>query len=183
MAWGNPEQLDVDRNLVDRFNSVNPGVHVDLLVVPGSSYGYKSTLMMATATAPDVLRVDHYNFPHLVRCGYFTDLTPYAQADNAFHATDFWPETIRECEFDGRLYGLNVLFGGIVLYYNKALIKAAGLEDPYEAYKHGRWTWERFRRYAKTMTSFAADREPRTFGTLVPGLPTITLFLRGFGGE
>ena len=168
MAWGNPQQLGVEQQLCDAFNRENPDVHVTLLRVPGTAYRSKAVVMLATGTAPDVLRIDHYDFPALQKKAYFTDLTPYIASDPGFHRSDFWPQTIEEGTVDGRLFGLNVLFGGILVYYNRTLVERAGLEDPYAVYKRGAWTWEEFRRYSIALSHPALAGEAGSFGALVP---------------
>jgi len=183
MAWGNPEQIKTEEDLIGRFNAENPKIHVSLMTVPSSSYQQKVTLMLATGTAPDVMRVDHYYFPKLVEDDYFTDLTPYAQGDPTFKESDFWPTAIAEGTYKGKLYGLNVLFGGEVTYYNKSLFKAAGLTDPWVLAQRGEWTWETFRKDAIALTKFGPDGEPLTFGELTPGMPTLTAIVRGFGAD
>ncbi|CAN5720684.1 sugar ABC transporter substrate-binding protein [soil metagenome] len=182
MAWGNPEQLGVERDFVERFNRENPDLLVRLVTVPGSSYGQKMTTMLVSRTAPDVMRVDHYNFPAMQKKGFFRDLTPLAAADPGFHRDDFYPTAIGEGTVDGRLYGLNVLYGGILIYYNKTLFRQAGLEDPYALYGRGEWTWDRFRASAIALTRFE-NGKAKTFGTLIPGFPTNVPLVRAFGGE
>src|SRR5690349_8503942 len=66
MAWGSPEQLGVEQQLVDEFNRRNSDVRVRLFKVPQSAYLNKAIIMLASRTAPDVIRIDHYNFPDLV---------------------------------------------------------------------------------------------------------------------
>ncbi|HSH95853.1 MAG TPA: sugar ABC transporter substrate-binding protein [Roseimicrobium sp.] len=182
MAWGNPEQLGVEQQMVDAFNSKNPDLHVKLFKVPGSSYGVKMTTMLVSGTAPDVLRVDHYNFPSFQKKGYFRDLTELAANDTGFKREDFYPATLQEGTVDGRLYGLNVLFGGILIYYNKTLFQKAGLDDPYELSKRGEWTWDRFRESAVKLTQME-DGKPKVYGTNVPGFPTSVPAVYGFGGR
>jgi multiple sugar transport system substrate-binding protein len=183
MAWGNPEQLGVEQEMIDRFNGQNPDLHVRLFRVPGSAYGQKMVLMLASRTAPDVLRVDHYNFPALAAKGYFQDLTEFAKKDTGFREGDFFPTAIDEGKIGDRLYGLNALFGGVIMYYNKTLFKQAGLEDPYELWKRGEWTWERYRQTAKALTRFDAQGKPRVFGTAIPPFPATSVAVWGFGGD
>lgn len=152
MAWGNPEQMALEERLCDEFNQKNPDVHVSFLKVPAAEYGLKMMLMLASHSAPDVMRVDHYNFPRLVKKGYFHDLTDLAAQDPTFHREDFFPQAIQECLYNDKLYGLNVLFGGVLIYYNKSMFREAGLEDPAELAKNGNWTWERFRDSAMRMS-------------------------------
>jgi multiple sugar transport system substrate-binding protein len=184
MAWGNPEQLGVEQQLCDVFNLENSDLHVSLLRVPGSAYRSKAVVMLATGTAPDVLRIDHYDFSMLQERAYFKDLTPFTASDPNFHVSDFWPQTIEEGTVKGRLFGLNVLFGGILVYYNQTLIERAGLEDPYALFKRGGWTWDAFRTYAKSMSRPASGGEPETFGALIPTtVSMVAPVIWGFGGD
>lgn len=182
MAWGNPEQLNVERQFVSKFNRQNPDLHVKLFTVPASSYGQKMTTMLVSGTAPDVLRVDHYVFPSMQQKGFFQDLTELAAKDKAFDPNDFFPQAIEEGTVDGRLYGLNALFGGVLIYYNKTLMKQAGLEDPYALYQRGEWTWERYRDHARKLTRFENGR-PKVFGTDVPGFPGSVTAIWAMGGD
>lgn len=187
MAWGNPEQMALEQHLCEEFNQKNPDVHVSFLRVPGDEYGLKMMLMLASHTAPDVMRVDHYNFPSLVEKGYFLDLTDLANADTSFHRNDFFPQAIDECLYKGRLFGLNVLFGGVLIYYNKSMFREAGLDDPADLAKRGQWTWDRFRISAIKMTKRDADGHPTQFGFGAPGsgstFPVLACAIWGFGGD
>ncbi|RYG37593.1 sugar ABC transporter substrate-binding protein [bacterium] len=182
MAWGNPQQLQVERDFVALFNRENPDLYVRLVTVPGSSYGQKMTTMLVSRTAPDVMRVDHYVFPAMQKKGFFADMTGLAADDPSFRASDFYPTALEEGTVDGRLYGMNVLYGGILIYYNKTMFRLAGLEDPYELWRKGEWTWERFRASAKALSTQENGR-PKTFGTTAPSFPTNVPLLRAFGGE
>lgn len=184
MAWGNPEQLNLEQHLCDLFNRRNPDVFVRLLRVPGSAYLNKQIVMLATGTAPDVMRVDRYYFPSLVEKHYFTDLTPYARADPGYHLSDFWPLANEEDTYQGKLYAVNTLFGGVMMFYNKTLVRTAGIVDPYVAWKHGTWTWDEFRKDAIAMTKFAGNGDPSQFGCLEPNsMPTVTPVIWAFGGD
>ncbi len=183
MAWGNPQQLALEESLCDQFSKQNPGIHVRFLRLPSSAYQNKMVLMLASHTAPDVMRVDHYNFPSMVRKDYFLDLDPFAKADRDFHESDFFPTAISECKFHGRLYAMNVLFGGIILSYNKNLLHKAGLEDPFQLWKRGEWTWDKYREYARRMTSRNREGKYLTFGAAIPSFPTNLLPVRAYGGE
>ncbi len=182
MAWGNPEQMALEEQLCQEFGRENPDVEVKFFRVPGSAYLNKAIVMFASRTAPDVVRIDHYNFPDLVRKNYFLDLTTLAKKDDGFRETDFFPTTIAEAKYKGGLYGLNVMFGGEIMYYNKTLIKQAGLEDPYELSKRGEWTYDRFLKHAISLTKRQGNRVA-TFGCAVPTFPMNVPTIWAFGGE
>ena len=82
MAWGNPEQLALEEQLCERFNFQQSEIHVRFLKVPGSAYANKSVVMLASDTAPDVMRVDHYNFANLQKKRFFLDLSSLATKDS-----------------------------------------------------------------------------------------------------
>ncbi len=183
MAWGNPEQLALEQKLCDQFNAENSDVHVSFLKVPGSAYLNKAIVMFASRTAPDVVRIDHYNFPQLFHREYFHDLTDFAKNDPSFHESDYEPAALDECKVNGRLYGLSVLFGGVLIYYNKTLFKQAGLEDPWELYRRNEWTYDKFRIVAKRLTRMQKDGHASQFGFLLPTFPMNVPIIRAFGGE
>jgi multiple sugar transport system substrate-binding protein len=182
MAWGNPEQLEVERQMIADFNRKNPDLYVKLFTVPANSYHQKMVMMLASGTAPDVMRVDMYNFPKLAKRNYFYDLTDLAVRDQDFKESDFFPAAISESKTTGRLLGLNVLGGGHVMYYNKTLMKAADLEDPFVLSQRGEWTFEKFREYAKRITTIEGGK-PVRYGYVLPLWPGYVPFVWGFGGD
>lgn len=183
MAWGNPQQLEVEEMLIERFNQRNPHIEVRLFKVPQSAYANKMIIMLATDTAPDLMRVDHYNFPALVEREYFHPLCDLVAADPDFRFEDFFPQAIQEGMYQGRFYGVNVLFGGIILYYNKTLVEKHGLEDPFELWERGEWTWDRFREHAIAMTTKRPDGRYATFGASMPASVIYPALVWSFGGE
>ncbi len=183
MAWGNPEQLALEQEMCEDFNRQNPDIHVSFVRVPASAYKNKMVVMFASRTSADVVRVDHYNFPQLVKKDYFYDMTSLAEKDPTFKSSDFFPQCIEEETVNGRMYGMNVLFGGILVYYNKTMLKDAGLEDPYELSQKGQWTWDRYREYAIKMTKFGPNGKPLKFGTQSPGMPVNLIPIWAFGGD
>jgi multiple sugar transport system substrate-binding protein len=183
MAWGNPEQLALEQRFCNEFNAQNPDLHVRFVMVPGSAYVNKAVVMFASRTAPDLVRIDHYNFPNFVRKHYFLDLSKLAAADPGFHAADFFPQAIEEATYKGGFYGLNQGFGAEVIYYNKTMVKGAGLEDPYALYLRGEWTWDRYRQYAIAMTKRDESGRVTQFGCAVPQFPMNLPVIWAFGGD
>ncbi|MBS1708715.1 MAG: sugar ABC transporter substrate-binding protein, partial [Armatimonadetes bacterium] len=182
MAWGNPEQLKLEEELCAEFNHQNPDLHVTFIKVPNSAYANKAVVMFASRTAPDVVRIDHYEFPRLVRKGYFYNLKPLADTDPEFKYADYVDLAIDEAKYQGGWYGANTMYGAELIYYNKTMVRAAGLEDPYVLHKRGEWTWDKFREYALAMTK--VDKSGRTvqFGCEIPLFPMETPVLWAFGG-
>lgn len=182
MAWGNPEQIEVEQRLVDQFNRENPDLYVTLFKVPQGAYQNKMVVMMASRTAPDIIRIDHYAFPNYVRKEYFHEMDSLAAADPGFRREDFFPQALEEGTYEGKLYGMNSMPGGIIMYYNKTMFRKAGLEDPYELWQRGEWTWDRVRDAAVKLTTRENGR-PRTFGLEIPSGTNTAIVLWAFGGD
>lgn len=183
MAWGNVQQLNLEQRLVDEFNKRNPDVKVKLFKVPANSYKNKMIVMFASRTSPDVVRVDHYDFPQLSERNYFRDLEPFIERDAEFKKSDYFPLAIEECLVDGRMQGLNVLFGGGIMFYNKKLIRDAGLEDPFVLWNRGEWTYDKALEYAVKLTKFDSTGRPIQFGINMPPMPFYLAVIQAFGGR
>ena len=182
MAWGNPEQLDAEMQLVKEFERRRPDIHVRLTLVPGSAYYQKLQIMLASGTAPDVFRCDHYQFPAYAHRGYFMPLTKFLAADKDFRLDDYFDHTVREGMYKGEFYGPSVLFGSRVIYYNKTAFAKEGLADPYVLYKRGEWTMDQFLEAAKRLTKYDERGMPTHFGVLANVLDAWT-FVWAFGGD
>jgi multiple sugar transport system substrate-binding protein len=178
MAWGNLQQLNAERDIIRLFNQKcareGKKIRVELFMPPAGGYAQKLRLMLASGDAPDVMRLDHYEFPSIVPRGCLRDLTDYAQNDPELNVDDFHPAVMRENLYKGRIYGFNVMFGPLVCYYNKDLFARAGLADPYDLWKqdvatgtYDRWTWARFEQDAQALTIRRGDRTTQ-WGFLFP---------------
>lgn len=61
--------------------------------------------------------------------------------------------------FKNKLYGIATFSSTnpIVIYYNKALFKSNGLEDPLELYNAGKWTWSKILSMGREVTNSERD--------------------------
>lgn len=182
MAWGNPEQIALEKQIAAEFEKSHPHIHVHFFMVPGSSYADKLQLMLASRTAPDVMRADRYYFPALARKEYFYPLDALVAREKPGFLDDFLPLVLDEGRWDGKLYALNVLFGSVMVYYNKKLFEAAGMTDPYQLYKKGEWNWETFVENAKDLTERANGRTSQYGANMVP-FPMYASVVWNHGGD
>lgn len=74
-----------------------------------------------------------------------------------FSAETYYPED-----------AIPVIWGMFVIYYNKDMVREAGLEDPYELYQADEWTWEKFEEIAKRLTADVdADGQIDVWGSTI----------------
>lgn len=164
MAWGSPEQQSTDYALLKKFEQQHPHIKVDFILVPGGDYHRKLQVMLASNTEPDVFKMDLYYLPKYFPYGYFEPLDDFDANDPAFSFDDFYPITKNELTYQGKIYGLNTLFGGKIIYYNKDAFRAAGLPDPFEQFQQGQWTLDAFLHAAKTLTTRDQEGNIQQFG-------------------
>lgn len=182
MAWGDPQQMRVERRVADAFEKHYPHIRVQIVTVPPSHYAEKLQLMLASHTATDVMRVDRFYFQALAEKEYFLPLEPFIAREPAGFLDDFLPITVEECRQQDSIQALNVLFGPVLLYYNKALFQIAGLPDPYALYRQGRWTWDAFVEAAQRLTKREGGR-PVQFGSTMPTFPLYASIVWNHGGD
>ena len=183
MAWGNPPQLALEKRFCEAFMQENPGIRVKFIQTPSSAYRDKMILMLASRTAPDVMRVDSFDFPALVAKDYYHPLDGLIANDPTYRQADYFPVAVQEGRYRGRQYGVNVLFGSPVVYYNKDLLQKAGLEEPYALWRRGEWTWDAYLRYARAMTTKDARGKPLSFGSWINGFALQCATVYSFGGD
>ncbi len=97
-----------------------------MVAVPGSETDIaKLTTAVRGGTGPDVYELDRFTVAERAAAGVLTDLTQYGAADLASNYLDFaWKEAL----FKGKPYALPDDTDARVLYYNKDMLQAAGVD-------------------------------------------------------
>jgi len=181
MTWGNPTQVATDKAVLERFMELNPDIVVEAITAPGGPYHQKLQVMLASNTAPDVFKMDLYWLPKYFPYGYFMPLNELDAKDPDFSFDDFYAQTKEELSYNGKIYGLNTLFGGKMMYYNKTAFQKAGLPDPWEQQQRGEWTFDAMLHAAKTLT-VQGDRRIERFGIRLDQ-GDLWWIIWGFGGD
>jgi multiple sugar transport system substrate-binding protein len=121
-----PPDTDSEKHIVDAFNKQSNTTCVKMVAVPGSETDIaKLTTAVRGGTGPDVYELDRFTVAERAAAGVLTDLSPYGAADMGKNYLDFaWKEAL----FKGKPYALPDDTDARVLYYNKDLLKAAGID-------------------------------------------------------
>ena len=149
---GHEEDLDA---IVAAFEEENPDITVEVETVPYADYFTKLQTAVAGGTVADTFELNYENFVTYASNG---SLAPLEGVDTDLYA----PSLLEAFQLDGTQYGLPASFSNVVLYYNKDLFDAAGLEYP-----TADWTWEDEQAAAERLTDTAAgvwgDYQPISF--------------------
>lgn len=146
MMWGDPDELAVWQTIVDEFQAANPGIKVNVDVSDWDSYWSKLQTLFAGGTPPDVFAMDAPLYPDWQSRGVLLNLQPYLDAEPTL-LDGFYPVTLQAYQREDGYYGLPRDFQTIVLFYNKDMFDATGLDYPTDE-----WTMDNLREAAKALT-------------------------------
>jgi multiple sugar transport system substrate-binding protein len=146
-------------NLVQKFYQTeftpsHDGIAVNVTSTAGGNFNDKITTLMAGGTPPDMMYVQDYMASSWVSKNVLTDLSPYANADKSGIVQQNWPNAIGFFQLGGKLFGLPKDFSSMVIYYNKDLFAAAGVNAPGNA----GWTWDDFLAASHKLTKQSASQ-------------------------
>ncbi|MFE4464627.1 ABC transporter substrate-binding protein [Oerskovia sp. NPDC056781] len=149
---GHEKDLDT---IVAAYEKANPDVDVQVETIPYADYFTKLQTAFAGKTVADVVDLNYENFVSYAESGA---LAPLEDVD----AAPYKDTLLESFTHDGTQYGLPSSYSNVVLYYNKALFDAAGLDYP-----TADWTWADEQAAATALTDTVAgvygDFQPVTF--------------------
>ena len=176
--WGSYEEWGMWREIVDLFHEKNPDVWVKLNYIP-DGYDDKIRLLLAADSAPDIMLIQDEPFPAYANYGKFTDLTDWVYGPDApvDWDTAFWPTIVESFKYKGRVMGLPVWGGNVLVYYNREMFRDLGVEPPEDD-----WDFDGFIAKAKELTrDLDGDGRLDTFGFSLPGWIYFLPWTFGFG--
>lgn len=145
--------------LIEAFEAANPDIKVELIDIASADYTQKLTVMLNGGNDLDVVWIkDGDTTPSIAARGQLEDLTPYIEQDGVdLAAYNGVAETLN---MDGKQVALPISTGYYVLYYNKDIFDAAGVEYP-----SNDMTWAEFEELAGKVTS--GEGNDKKYGGLI----------------
>ena len=161
--WAGGHELEIERQVADRYEALYPGVRVVLESAPN---GYEERLLTSIAAGrpPDVYLMDSPDIPTFVERGLALDLAPYREA-LGFRSDSVFGPVADAFRRGGSIFALPKDFTPMVLYANRAVLDAAGVGELLPPGAAGGWTWTDFRRAAEGVVADTdGDGRPDVFG-------------------
>jgi ABC-type glycerol-3-phosphate transport system substrate-binding protein len=163
------------KKVLDGFMAANPTIKVNLNIQPAEQYWDKLQTQFAGGQAPDISLINADWIVPAASRGMFVDLKPYFDK-NPDLLSDLWYPMEQDWGYNGGIYGGLLYAGGQMLYVNKTLLAAAGLDMP-----TADWTWDDLHTMAVTLT----DESKQQYGVHIsPINPPYwsSSFIHGAGG-
>ncbi len=126
--WDN-NQKPVYQQCADAFHAANPNITVKISQYSWDDYWQNLTTGFVAGTAPDVFANHLSKYPEFVTQGQLVPLDATFAKDGV--KTDIYQKGLADLWVgqDGKRYGLPKDFDTVAIFYNKALVKAAGYAD------------------------------------------------------
>lgn len=149
-----PEQQAVEQevydNAVESYNLANAGVsQLKIVYIPrGNGYEYENKINAGAASQelPDAIFMDG---PTVANYVHSSIIQPIGQYFSQEELDEFVPSIITQGTVNGELYAVGPSESSVVLYCNKDVFDAAGIEIPQT--KEEAWTWKEVYEYAKLL--------------------------------
>jgi multiple sugar transport system substrate-binding protein len=138
--------------LVTAFQTANPNITVQVETVPYANYFTKLQTAVAGGTAADAFELNYENFVTYAKNGSLAELKTVDSSAYKKSLYDAFTD-------GGKQYGVPESFSNVVLSYNKALFKQAGVAEP-----TADWTWKDEQAAAQKLT----DKGAKVWGDYQP---------------
>ncbi|GIN76386.1 ABC transporter substrate-binding protein [Bacillus paralicheniformis] len=146
------EEGKVYQKRVDAFNkkyaSENVKAKVDFIPRSGNGGGYedKVNAALTTNTLPDVITLDGPNTAAYAKSGVIAPLDEYIKDQD-----DLLPSIKQQGTYQGKLYAIGVSESSVGIYYNKKMLKDAGVDLKTLPTVENPWTWDEFLELCKKL--------------------------------
>jgi ABC-type glycerol-3-phosphate transport system substrate-binding protein len=115
--------------LLAAFNAANDQINVNHEGYGGADVvDQKFLTALSGGVVPDLFHNEANYIPGYAEMDALTDLGPYLDASKRIKKSDIDPHPLDLCTYNGKIYGIPIWQETTMLYYNKDVMKAAGLD-------------------------------------------------------
>lgn len=139
-SWNEPSAVPTATSVINKFKK-ETGINVKWVTASYDDYATELANLIASDKSPDIVRLRALNV------GVTKHLDPLTVSGNDF-SDKIWDQTLMDYyTVNGKPFATNrantLLQLPRVMHYNKGYITRYSLEDPYELWKKGKWTWKK----------------------------------------
>jgi multiple sugar transport system substrate-binding protein len=175
--WGNPTAIGVEKDIIDEFEKANPSIKVQPIAVDFNNYNTKLLTMIAGGQAPDVMRVNDYDFSDFLNAKALKDITRLVKTDK-IELSKYYRAGLDDCMNKNRYYGLPWGTAPIYVFINLKLFKNAGIPIP-----SPNWKYADFIKIAKQLSKGTGAERQYGFGFTASTIEHLFPLLWTGGGD
>lgn len=175
--WSATEaETAVWEDLANDVNIAYPNITVKLETTSFADYWDKLQTQLASGTEADVVAMQSLRMPVFAARDALQPLQPFIEQDPDVNAEDFFEPISNGLSYQDQLYAFAYDLGPIILFYNKDMFEAKGVEPPSATEP---MTWDEFKEKAAALTD-AANGE---YGYVIqPNFTSVIPWLWSGGG-
>ncbi|HET9375912.1 MAG TPA: ABC transporter substrate-binding protein [Chthoniobacterales bacterium] len=114
---------------VEAFAEKNPNIKVNVEVVPGSETDVaKLMTAVRSGAGPDLAVIDRFTIAQRAAAGLLTDLTPLIKKEGKDLSQEYSEGPWQEVSYQNKVYALPTNTDARVLFYNKQILREAGID-------------------------------------------------------
>jgi multiple sugar transport system substrate-binding protein len=175
-VWNEPNKDDA-LNMYKQCEKAT-GIQVDVTVIPESDYSSKLNQMVATKdSSTDIYVVWETDIKNFAETGGIINLDDDLK-DSSINTGDMIDAVSKLTEGLGGTYGLPWCAAAEVMYYNKDMFDAAGIDYPTND-----WSYEDFKAAAEKLTQKNEDGTTAVYGMDLPNTQTWWAGIGGAGDQ
>lgn len=125
---GNDAENKAFDELISSFEKLNTDIRIKMKTIPYSDYEVRLRTEIATGTPPDIMAIDSPTLALYVNAGSLMSIDPFMREDGDLE--DFPPSTVKGLSYNNQIYLAPIVESSIALFYNKHLLKEAGVPYP-----------------------------------------------------
>lgn len=148
---GNEAHLSMLNGFAESFKEKHPDATVRFETIPPGDYTQKLTFQLAGGNPPDAGWMMEDAASTFANAGVLTDLAPALNAAEGYDFADLSQPAMGLWQADGKVWGVPFSTSPFVIFYNKDMFDAAGLEDPLQLAAKGEWDMAKFQEVAKAL--------------------------------
>jgi multiple sugar transport system substrate-binding protein len=122
--------LTLLNQMISQFNSTHPDIHVTESSIPSATGDAKLLSEIAAGDPPDVFTEWNPVLGEYAGDGTIQSMAPYLTGSYSGLEKWLYPIALAGGEYNGTLYGVPMGMNSWALYYNKSMLKAAGISSP-----------------------------------------------------
>jgi len=139
-SWQIPADLVAYEKFATDYKQTHPNVTIKIQETPGGDFNQWFTTQLAGGSAPDIIRITWQQIGRYADNGGVIPLDEYVQGD---YSADFQDAFWKAAQLDGSVHGIPQHTDTFATYYNKAILKNAGVTVP--ASLDQAWTLAQFK--------------------------------------
>ena len=118
----------VMENLIKQFNASHPNIQVRGQAQPWATTWQQLPSLVASGRSPDVVVINEDQITGFIARGAVSPLTPAELKTAGINTSRFYGPLFKTADYQGKSYGVPISSVAYVMFYNKDLMKKAGLD-------------------------------------------------------